>query len=265
MPDDSFDSKAHEASPQFMRTVDMLGHDGFERLRHAFVVVAGLGGVGSHAAVALARSGIGRLRLIDFDEVTYSSLNRHAVALPEHVGEPKAEVTSRFLKRIHTRLEVETSRAFFDNETSDELLSGEPDYVIDAIDSLSPKVTLLHTCFVRRLEVVSSMGASAKTDPSKVRVAPIFETQGCPLARHVRKRLRRRGVTGGITAVYSLEAGHDPLPPDDVEPRLDRGRIRNRLPSLATIPGIFGYALASVVIEDVAAPARRHGVRTENR
>lgn len=252
MPDDSSASKAHEASPQFMRTVDMLGRDGFERLRRAFVVIAGLGGVGSHAAVALARSGIGRLRLIDFDEVTWSSLNRHAVALPENVGEPKAEVTRRFLERIHAQLEVETSLAFFDNETSDELLSGEPDFVIDAIDSLSPKVTLLQACSERQLPVASSMGASAKTDPSQVRVGPIFETQGCPLARHVRKRLRRRGVTGGITAVYSLEHGHDPLPPDEAEPRLDRGRIRNRLPSLPTIPGIFGYALAGVVITEVA-------------
>lgn len=252
MHDDSSTSTKDEVPPQFTRTVDMVGPDGFARLDRAFVVIVGLGGVGSHAAVAMARSGVGKLRLIDFDEVTWSSLNRHAVAVPADVGELKVEVVSRFLSKIHAGQVVEPVKAFFDHEAADELLSDAPDFVVDAIDSLNPKVTLLQTCVERGLPVVSSMGASARTDPSMVRVADIFETSGCPLARHVRKRLRRRGVTCGITAVYSQEHGRAPLPPDDSDPRLDRGRVRNRLPSLPTIPGIFGYALASIVLKEIS-------------
>ena len=255
MPDDSSASKGPEVPPQFTRTVDMLGLEGFERLRRAFVVVVGLGGVGSHAAVALARSGVGRLRLVDFDDVTWSSLNRHAVATPDDVGQLKVEVVGRFVERIHPRLVVEPVDAFFDADSADALLAGEPDVVVDAIDGLTPKVALLRSCVEQGLSVVSSMGAAARSDPSKVRVGPIFESQGCPLARKVRQRLRRLGVTGGITAVYSVEPGRDPLPPDETEARLDRGRVRNRLPSLSTIPGIFGYALASVVIRDLAESA----------
>jgi tRNA A37 threonylcarbamoyladenosine dehydratase len=244
---------AERAIPrQFSRTVDLLGPEGFARLARSFVVVAGLGGVGSHAALALARAGVGGLRLIDFDRVTETSLNRHAVALPGDVGELKTRVVGRQLALLNPALRLDEREAFVDGDSAPDLLAGAPDHVIDAIDSLTPKVLLLRACLDLGLPVVSSMGASAHTDPTLVRIGPLEETRVCPLARQVRKRLRRLGEIRGVTAVYSLEPALDPLPPDDVDERLDRGRVRNRLPSLSTLPGVFGYALASVVIREVA-------------
>lgn len=234
---------------RFARTIDMLGLDGFERLRSSFVVVMGLGGVGSHAAVALARSGIGRIRLVDFDTVTESSLNRHAVACPGDVGRDKVELVAARMRAINPDLEVEECRAFFHEETADALLAGPPDYVVDAIDSLTPKVVLLKSCGERGIPVIGCMGASARRDPSLVRVGLLGETQGCPLARMLRKRLRKQGVALDIPVVYSTEPAGAVLPPDDAEERYERGRVRNRLPSLPTLPAMFGNAAAQVVIE----------------
>jgi tRNA A37 threonylcarbamoyladenosine dehydratase len=258
MPDASSGSTPpeREIARQFSRTVDLLGPEGFARLEQAFVLVAGLGGVGSHAALALARAGLGRLRLVDFDRVTETSLNRHAVALPRDVGELKTRVVRRQLELLNPALRVDDVEAFVDGDTAPGLLADRPDYVVDAIDSLTPKVLLLRACIERGVPVVSSMGASAHTDPTQVRVAPLEETQVCPLARQVRKRLRRLVQIRGVTAVFSLEPALSPLPPDDVDERLERGRVRNRLPSLSTLPGVFGYTLASVVIREVAGARR---------
>jgi tRNA A37 threonylcarbamoyladenosine dehydratase len=230
------------------RTIDLLGREGFERLRSALVVIVGLGGVGGHAAVALARAGVGRLRLVDFDQVTLSSLNRSAFATPAEVGEPKVQVLLRFLERIDSAISVDPMQAFFHTETAEAILSGQPDFVVDAIDSLNPKVALLQTCVERSLRVVSCMGASARTDPLALRVGDLHETRVCPLARVVRKKLGRLGITRGIPTVYSVERGRAPLPPDTGDETLQRGRIRRRLPSLGILPGIFGYTAAGVVI-----------------
>ena len=234
----------------FARTIDLLGPDRFALLRQAFVVVAGLGGVGSHAAVALARAGVGRLRLVDADTVTASSLNRHAVAGQADVGRAKTEVLQDHLRRIRgNELEVTAARLFLDEETVDEVLDGSPDLVIDAIDSLGPKTTLLVRCSERQLPVIASMGASSRTDATAVRVGDLYDTDRCPLARHLRRRLRRCGVPRGITAVFSTEPPRPPLPPDDNEEgAVRRGRQRHRQPSLSTLPGIFGYALANLAI-----------------
>ncbi|RJO67092.1 MAG: tRNA threonylcarbamoyladenosine dehydratase [Myxococcales bacterium] len=236
----------------FTRTIDLLGPEGFERLRRSLVVVVGLGGVGSHAAVALARSGVGRLRLIDFDPVTASSLNRHAVAVAADVGRPKVEVMRERLLAIAPDLQIEALRVFLDEATAPELLSGSPDYVLDAIDGLNPKVTLLHYCVTHDIRIAASMGASARTDPTRLRVADLSKTRVCPLARAVRRRLQRRGVRRGVPCVYSEEASLPVLPPDDSEDVLMRGRKRNRLPSFAVMPGIFGYALAGIAIKALA-------------
>jgi len=251
MPSSS--SASTDGLSQFSRTVDLLGAEGFARLRRAFVVVIGLGGVGSHAAVGLARAGLGRLRLVDFDAVTATSLNRHAVALPEHVGRPKAQVVADFVARIHPSIEVDAREAFFHDDTAAELLGGDPDLVLDAIDSLNPKVALLEACTARGLAVVTSLGASSRTDPGKVRVAPLDQTRGCPLGKALRKRLRRRGVDlSRVTAVHSIERPGPTLPPDGGEGWYGDGRPRNRLPSLSTLPGVFGYAAANAAILAIA-------------
>ncbi len=263
MPDDS--SVSTPAPPEtplsatsergriFDRSRELLGDPGFEALGAARVVVVGLGGVGSHAVSALVRAGVGRLSLIDFDVLTWSSMGRVALARPEDVGQPKAEVLAQRARDLVPELEVETSTAFFHDDSAAELLDAGPvDLLIDCIDSVNPKVALLREAHVRRLVTLSSMGAAGRTDPSAVRVADISETRRCPLARVIRRRLRRVGVDRGITCVYSLEEPVAALPPDESEPAYARGRRRNRLPNLAVMPGIFGYALASQAITTLA-------------
>lgn len=251
MPNNSF--KSRSGLDRFSRTVDFIGPGGFDIINKSFVVVVGQGGVGSHAAVALVRSGVGRVRLIDSDKVQLSNLNRHAVARPDDVGEEKVVVMRRHLLEIWPEAEIEAVSGFVQENNVASYLEGSPDYVIDAIDGLNSKVALLEYCVRHAIRVVSSMGASARSDPGALNIGPIEESKGCPLARHVRKRLRRRGVETGITAVYSTEPRRLPLPPDEDETPGGHGRVRNRLPSLSTLPGIFGYAAATVVIMDISS------------
>ena len=256
MPDDS--SSLPEAR-RHARTVDLLGAEGFERLRRSLVVVVGLGGVGSHAAVALGRAGVGRLRLVDFDTVSWTSLNRSAFAGSDDVGQPKAIALTRFLHAIDATLEVEPQQLFFHQDTAEQVLGDRPDFVVDAIDSVTPKLALLRACHGRGLPVVSCMGASARTDPLQLRVGDIAETRCCPLARVVRKELRHHDIHGGILCVYSVEDARAPLPPDEEEETLRRGRVRRRLPSFSTMPGIFGYTAAGLVIARLSGLDARRG------
>ena len=245
MPSDCLGSTIPE---RHTRTVDFLGAAGFDALRRAFVVVVGLGGVGSHAALSLVRSGIGRLRIIDCDKVDASNLNRHALAMPRDVGEMKSEVVKRYLNQVLDDVEIDAVSDFVSLETIPRLLSGGPDFVIDAIDGLNTKVGLLRYCVENSIPVVSSMGASSRSDPASVRITDISETSICPLARHVRRRLRRQGVTAGVIAVHSVEQARKPLPPETGQNPIGGGRIRNRQPSLITMPAIFGFAAANEVV-----------------
>ncbi len=241
------------ASKVFSRTIDLLGPAAFRRLQRSKVVVVGLGGVGSHAAVALARGGVGALRLVDPDPVTASSLNRHAAAVAGDVGRPKCTVMQEHLHRIRPELPVEALPVLADVDTLESVLQGELDLVVDAIDSLGPKTSLLAACCDRGLSVVSSMGASSRTDPTAIRIADLLDTQRCPLARLLRKRLRRLGLGRGIIAVFSTEPARPPLPPDLDDPPGRPGRERHRQSSLSTLPGIFGYSLANVALLRLAA------------
>jgi tRNA threonylcarbamoyladenosine dehydratase len=245
MHDDYFDSPELR---RHSRTIDLVGAEGFARMRRSCVTVVGLGGVGSHAAVALARAGVGHLRLVDFDTVSLTSLNRSAFAREIDVGQPKALVLADFLRAVDPSVQVEALQLFFHEDTADQVLATRPDFVVDAIDSVTPKLALLRACHSRGLPVVSCMAASARTDPLQVRIGDIAETRCCPLARVIRKELRHHGIQGGILCVYSLEPGRAPLPPDLAEETLRRGRVRRRLPSLSTLPGIFGFTAASLVI-----------------
>jgi len=237
---------------RFQRTSELFGAEQFVKIRNSRVAVIGLGGVGSHAAVALARSGVGELLLVDFDRVTASSLNRSPFAGPQDLGRYKVEVAHENLTRTCPDTRIVASKEFCHEETLDELLTPEPDCIVDAIDSLNPKVTLLAYCAQRNLPTFSSMGASSRRDSTKVRSGDIATTEICPLARQVRKLLRRRGVDHGITCVYSVEVPSSPLPPDWEDWNYDRGRVRNRLPSQMSLPGIFGYTLAALVLNHLA-------------
>jgi tRNA A37 threonylcarbamoyladenosine dehydratase len=240
-----------------------VGAAGLERLAAARVAVVGLGAVGSFAVEALARSGIGNLRLVDFDDIKPSNLNRQLYALTSTLGRYKVDVALERVRDINPAIHVEGMRRFFDSSSADEVLDGI-DHVVDAIDSLSPKVTLIAACVNRGIPVVSAMGAADRTDPTRLRVTDLFESGGCPLARHVRKRLRRQGIEGGPMAVWSDEAtavvSHcDEVPPDapPEEEALRRGRDRRPLPSMAPMPAIFGLAAANHVILAILGDAIR--------
>lgn len=247
------DSTPGDASPRFARVIDLYGEAGFQRLRRAHAAVIGLGGVGAHATLCLARSGLGRLLIVDFDLVTASSLNRNPVAGPDDVGRPKVAVLAEHLARTCPDTNVEPRREFCHTETLRDLLhpgtAAAPDLVLDAIDSRNPKVTLLEFCLTEGLAVISSMGAAARRDPSRIRFGDLADTRICPLARHVRRHLKRRGFTRGIPCIWSEESPAPPREPDIGDRTLERGRVRNRLPSQMALPGIFGYALAAMALD----------------
>ncbi len=199
------------------RTARLLGDSAMARLARSHVVVFGLGGVGSFAVEGLARSGVGRLSLVDFDDVCVTNFNRQLHALAGSVGKVKAELMAERVRAINPEAWVEAVQAFYDEETSAALLTPKPDFVVDCIDNVTAKLHLLATCVREGIPVVSSMGAAAKLDPTRIRRVDLSETHSDPLAKVIRKNLRRiygidcsRPV--GITAVFSDEPPNNPVP-----------------------------------------------------
>ncbi|XP_057492641.1 tRNA threonylcarbamoyladenosine dehydratase 2 isoform X2 [Actinidia eriantha] len=239
-----------------------FGIESQQKVSASYVVVIGLGGVGSHAASMLLRSGIGRLLLVDFDQVSLSSLNRHAVATREDVGIPKAHCLKRHFSLIFPECHVDAKVLLYDASSEEEILSGDPDFVLDCIDNIDTKVALLAACVRRGLKVLSATGAGARADPTRIRVADLRESTNDPLSRSVRHRLRKDyGIEGGIPVVFSLEkpkakllpfkgqSGEEENPSDyQVVPGF-RVRI---IPVLGTIPAIFGQVMASYVVTQLA-------------
>lgn len=239
---------------QFHRLELLIGAEGLARLQAAHVTVAGLGAVGSYATEALARAGVGHLRLVDFDTIHPSNLNRQLYALHSTVGLAKVDVARARVLDISPRCQVEALRAFIHAETMDELLAGPPDFVIDAIDAYAPKLELLCALTQRGLPAISSMGAALRTDPARVQVGTLSETCICPLARQLRKGLRRRGLPLVARCVYSDEPVSVTAveEPDETEVRVvERGRRRRRLGSLPTITALFGLLAAHTALESL--------------
>ncbi|KAF7728889.1 hypothetical protein EC973_005284 [Apophysomyces ossiformis] len=245
---------------QLARNATFLGDDGVKKLRESFVVVVGAGGVGSWAALMLLRSGVRRIRIIDFDQVTLSSLNRHAVATLDDVGTPKVTAIQKHFKQIVPSCEIDGRIELFNADTAADLLSGDPDYIVDAIDNIDTKLELIKFCYDHKLEVISSMGAGAKADPSRIQIADISETFEDPLARAVRRKLKKMGIEKGLSVAYSTEKPHHvkllPLEEDRVPEADDfaalpdfRARI---LPVLGTLPSMFGMAIATFIILKLA-------------
>jgi len=234
--------------PMHARTRLLVGDPGLARLAASRVIVFGLGGVGSAAAEQLCRAGVGALTLVDFDVVREGNLNRQVLALRSTLGRPKAEVMAERVRDINPACRVEARAEFFAADTADGFGLGGYDFVLDCIDSLNPKVQLLHHCVSRGLPVVTSAGAAAKTDPQGVRVVDLFATRHDPLARHLRRRLRGLGITGGIPAVHSEEF---PVKNRGAEPEADiyqRGRARAPVGSISYLPPIFGCVMAGWVV-----------------
>ncbi|PSN73931.1 hypothetical protein BS50DRAFT_4045 [Corynespora cassiicola Philippines] len=252
---------------QLARNRVFLKDEGLEKLRNAFVIVVGCGGVGSHATSALARSGCSKIRLIDFDQVTLSSLNRHAVATLADVGTPKVHCIRKRLEQITPWTHFDCRNELFSKETAESQLApmnGQtPTFVIDAIDNIDSKVALLHYCHKNNLKVISSMGAGCKSDPTKIFIGDISNSTDDALSKSTRRRLRALGVKDGINVVYSSErpgpgkAELLPLP----EAEFAKGDVGDLgvlpdfrvriLPVLGTMPAIFGLAVANHVILEI--------------
>jgi len=250
--------------PFFGRTELLIGEDGLRRLGAARVALFGLGGVGSFAAEALARSGIGYLRLVDFDRVGSSNFNRQLYALHSTLGQPKVAVAAARLRDINPEIVLDLRETFFHADSADTLLAPPLDFVIDAIDSLGPKCELLAQCVERGLPVISAMGAAARTDPAALRLGNIWETAGCPLARKVRQTLRKRGIVAPVPVVYSTEPPRETFDPaalgEAAEDYFRRGRARRVLPSMGMLPGIVGLLAANYVVGQLLAPLVSHPV-----
>lgn len=250
------ESELHDG--RFARIERLIGEASLRRLSDAFVVVVGLGAVGSYATEGLARAGVGRLRLVDFDEVRLSNINRQLYALESTIGRKKCELARERVLQINPKCQVEAMDCFVHNDTIDAVLAGEPDLVIDAIDSFTPKAILLESLLRREIPVISSMGAALRTDPTLVRVGPMQKVHGCPLAAKIRKALRKKEMPLDFTCVYSIEPTCH-LPPEathigsePMEDSLIRGRKRSTLGSLPTLTGIFGLTAANAAIQYLA-------------
>lgn len=244
----------------FERTKLLIGTAGLLKLADAHVAVFGVGGVGSNAAEALVRAGIGTLTLVDFDRIVPSNVNRQLHATTATVGGLKVDVMAKRCRDINPDAIVHPVPRRFDLQSAPELLAPGYAFVIDAIDTLSFKVQLLDMCIGQAIPVVSSMGAASRLCAESVRIGDLFSTRDCPLARLVRKRLRRRGISGSIPAVYSSE--RPLIPPADADlPEADRKRASSPNGTISYMPALFGLHCAGYVIEQLLRdlPLERRG------
>ncbi len=239
---------------RFSRIIQLLGEEKFSILKTKKVTIIGLGAVGGFAAEGLARSGISNFRLVDFDAISRSNINRHIAALESTVGKSKVKVISERIKDINPDAVIEEMEIFAHKETFDEIFNNSPDFVVDAIDSLGPKIELLTFIHQNNLNGISSMGAALRTDPLKIKTADLFDTDVCPLARNLRKYLRRKGITKGIKCVYSYENPVKSglrLPEEEEASDFVRGRERNILGSYPAVTAVFGLLIADCGIKNL--------------
>ncbi len=229
---------------RFSRTEMIIGSEGLLKLKNSKVAVFGLGGVGSYTVEALARAGVGSLVLVDFDDVDITNINRQLHALENTVGQAKVDLMLERVKLINPEIRVRAVKAFYSAENATELLTSDLDYVVDAIDSVSSKLDLIKRCVQNDIPIVSCMGAGNKLDPTKFQVADISATCVCPLAKVMRRELKKAGITQGVKVVYSTEPA--------VKPYATKQTGRRQPPgSISFVPGTAGLILASVVVRDL--------------
>ncbi len=229
------------------RTELLIGKERLNKLMGSHVMVIGLGGVGSFAAEFIARSGIGEMTIVDGDKVDPSNRNRQLPALATNHGQSKADIMADRLMQINPELVLHVRKDFIMPEKVDELLSADLDYVVDAIDSITPKITVMKAALAKNLRIVSSMGAGGKVDPTRLEVADISKTYNCPFAQQVRKQLKCEGIRKGIKAVGSPEEN------DKESLMLTDGSNfkKSAYGTMSYLPATFGATLASVVIRDL--------------
>ena len=228
------------------RTELLIGNEGLEKLKGKHILVVGIGGVGAYVAEMLCRAGIGEMTIIDGDVVSESNRNRQLVALISTKDFPKTEVLFRRLKDINPDLKLSVIQEYIKDERIKEIVSGDFDYVVDAIDTLLPKTKLIYETIQRKIPLISSMGAGGKTDPTMVEISDISKSYNCKLARILRKRLHRQGIYEGFKVVFS---------PQDIDMNavvLSEGENQKSVVgTISYMPAVFGCACASVVIRDL--------------
>ena len=215
----------------------LLGEEGIARLGKAHVCIFGLGGVGSYALEAIARSGIGMLTIVDFDTVSPSNINRQLPALHSTIGRKKTDVMAERIREIHPDAKIVIQDAFCTPENAESLVPLDADFVIDAVDTVSAKIALIETCKKRGIPVISCMGAGNKLDPTRFVVTDIFKTSVCPLCRVMRREMKKRGIEK-LTVVYSTE---EPVKTGS-----------ETIGSLPYVPSVAGLIAAGHVIREIA-------------
>ncbi len=248
---------------RFSRAELLIGTEGLSTLADKHVIICGIGGVGSYAAEALGRAGVGRITLVDFDDICLTNINRQIHALSSTVGQPKVEAMAARLRDINPAAEIFPIKEFFSRENTERLLLPRPDYVLDAIDHFTAKTSLIKVCRECGIPIISSMGAANKLDPTKIEVSDISATRNCRMARSMRKILKNAGITSGVQVVYSTEL-HRELDPASSSPRdtcNERPDLSEQifipeqrrviLGSISYIPSIFGLTMAGVVVNEL--------------
>jgi tRNA A37 threonylcarbamoyladenosine dehydratase len=244
---------------EFSRTEILIGDSGLEKLRNSTVMILGIGGVGSYTVEALARAAIGHLILVDHDDICLTNINRQLHALHSTVGEAKVTVMKRRILEINPQAKVETIREFYSAANAEQLLNRKLDYIVDAIDTVSSKVNLVKECLLRSIPLISSMGTGNRLTAENYRVTDISKTSGDPLAKAVRKLLRKEGITNGVKVVSTPDLPLTPCSPEDVCPANDIYLSeealyvpKNRPPgSISFVPPVVGLLIAGEVIRDL--------------
>jgi tRNA A37 threonylcarbamoyladenosine dehydratase len=234
------------------RTELLLGSSGVERLQASNVLIVGLGGVGAYAAEMICRAGVGKMTIVDGDTIHATNRNRQLPALKSTEGSAKALVMAERLKDINPELDLTVINEYIRDARMTEILNSNFNYIVDAIDTLSPKVFLIYHSVMRKIPVVSSMGSGGKFDPVRISVSDISETTDCNLARILRKRLHKLGIREGVTAVYSPEA----IDKSKIVPVVGEPNKASLVGTISYMPAAFGIVCASVVIRDLVGIVR---------
>lgn len=235
---------------KFDRTRRLLGADAMQKLEDAHVAVFGIGGVGGHTAEALIRSGIGEITIVDSDEVAESNINRQLIATTKTVGRKKVEVMKERMLEINPNVKVHAKDCFFLPETKEQFDFSQYDYVVDAVDTVAAKLALVEACEACDVPMISSMGAGNKLDPTAFEVADIYKTSVCPLAKVMRRELKKRNIRH-LKVVYSKEIPAEPK--EDQNFVSDEARQRRATPgSIAFVPSVAGLILAGEVVKDIS-------------
>lgn len=229
------------------RTTLLLGEEKLEQLRRAHVLVVGLGGVGAYAAEMIARAGVGHMTIADADTVSATNINRQLIALHSTIGREKSDLMAERLRDINPDIDLTVINRFIKDDETDALLdSARFDFVVDAIDTLSPKLALIKGALDRGIPLVSSMGAGAKTDPTKMEICDISRTHHCPLAHMLRKRLHKIGIRKGFHAVFSPEPVRE-----GAMILCEEQNKKSNTGTISYIPALFGIGCASVVVRSL--------------